>query len=217
MVPKCACERFRTAEGVRFLHDIRWFSPHPDPPHQIEFSEEKPEDGVQHLSVLRGRDKDGKRIYLDVSVQYRLSKDKVGQIYKEKLSCSCANEGVGVLQLRMLTFYEDIYISELRDALSKACNYFAIADAWESYLNEAKARAEQRWMNAQSEALEIVRRSVKLRNETEMNSDQPPGAGPPTASRRGADRENDRDHSTESSQSEAVGGFLGLAGHPGMS
>ncbi|CAJ1450037.1 unnamed protein product [Effrenium voratum] len=84
--------------------------------HTIEFSEEKPEDGVQHLSVLRSRDMDGKRIYLDVSVHYRLSKDKVASIYRD-----------------MLTFYEDIYISELRDSLSKACNLFAIANAWENY------------------------------------------------------------------------------------
>mmetsp|Transcript_70795 Transcript_70795/g.166122 ORF Transcript_70795/g.166122 Transcript_70795/m.166122 type:complete len:356 (-) Transcript_70795:95-1162(-) len=82
----------------------------------IEFSEEKPEEEVQHLSVLRSRDMDGKRIYLDVSVQYLLMQDKVGNIYNE-----------------MLTFYEDIYISELRDQLSKACNRFAIEDAWLNY------------------------------------------------------------------------------------
>mmetsp|Transcript_27363 Transcript_27363/g.64320 ORF Transcript_27363/g.64320 Transcript_27363/m.64320 type:complete len:357 (+) Transcript_27363:135-1205(+) len=82
----------------------------------IEFSEEKPEDGVQHLSVLRSRDMDGKRIFLDISVQYRLKQDKVGDIYSQ-----------------MLNFYEDIYISELRDQLSKACNNFAIAGAWENY------------------------------------------------------------------------------------
>lgn len=212
----------------------------------IEFSEEKPEEGVQHLSVLRGRDRDGKRIYLDVSVQYLLSKNKVGAIYQD-----------------MLTFYEDIYISELRYELSKACNYFAIADAWENYTNvvsimqsacetaltryhatcwglqlwgirleskyesalirtqvrkqaqrteqnrklhtvvraqtevllasyrrnktvieaqgeadrylideDAKAKAEKKWMDAQAQAIEIVKNAVKIKNETEMTAEQ---------------------------------------------
>ena len=53
-------------QGLRSSLDIfrRFISALP----RIEFSEEKPEEGVQHLSVLRGRDRDGKRIYLDVSV-----------------------------------------------------------------------------------------------------------------------------------------------------
>jgi len=212
----------------------------------IEFSEERPEEGVQHLSALRGRDRDGKRIFLDVSVQYILTKDKVGAIYQD-----------------MLTFYEDIYISELRDSLSKACNFFAIAEAWENYTNvvsimqsscetaltkfhatcwglqlwgirleskyesalirtqvrkqaqrteqnrklhtvvraqtevllasyrrnktvieaqgeadrylieeEAKATAEQKWMDAQAQAVEIVKNTVKINNVTEMTSEQ---------------------------------------------
>eukprot|EP00440_Ansanella_granifera_P069426 gb/GFBE01075320.1/.p1 GENE.gb/GFBE01075320.1/~~gb/GFBE01075320.1/.p1 ORF type:complete len:346 (+),score=111.03 gb/GFBE01075320.1/:1-1038(+) len=82
----------------------------------IEFSTEAPEEGVHHLSVLRSRDKDGKRIYLDVSVQYRLLQADVGKIYKE-----------------MLTFYEDVLISELRNSLAIACNKFAISDAWDNH------------------------------------------------------------------------------------
>lgn len=82
----------------------------------IEFSEEPPESGVQHLSVLRSRDRDGKRIFLDVSVQYRLHENKIGKLYSE-----------------MLIFYEDVYITQLRDALAKACNQYAIADAWLDY------------------------------------------------------------------------------------
>merc|ERR1719247_605568 len=38
----------------------------------IEFSNEEPEKGVKHLSKLLSRDKDGKKIFLDVSIQYRL-------------------------------------------------------------------------------------------------------------------------------------------------
>mmetsp|Transcript_133411 Transcript_133411/g.285286 ORF Transcript_133411/g.285286 Transcript_133411/m.285286 type:complete len:362 (+) Transcript_133411:67-1152(+) len=82
----------------------------------IEFSNEKPEEGVQHLSVLRSRDKDGKQIYMDISVQYKLYPEKIGKIYRE-----------------MTTTYEDVYISELRDAFSKAGNQFAISKAWEDY------------------------------------------------------------------------------------
>eukprot|EP00931_Biecheleriopsis_adriatica_P008125 TRINITY_DN109354_c0_g1_i1.p1 TRINITY_DN109354_c0_g1~~TRINITY_DN109354_c0_g1_i1.p1 ORF type:complete len:343 (+),score=64.46 TRINITY_DN109354_c0_g1_i1:87-1115(+) len=82
----------------------------------IEFSDEKPEEGVQHMSVLRSRDRDGKRIFLDVSVQYRLMQNSVGTIYSN-----------------MLTFYEDVFISELRNELAIACNKFAIDEAWTDY------------------------------------------------------------------------------------
>lgn len=82
----------------------------------IEFSDEKPEEGVQHLSKLVSRDMDGKQIKLDVSIQYRLIQDNLGKIYRE-----------------MTTLYEDVFISELRDRLSKAANEFAIAQAWENY------------------------------------------------------------------------------------
>jgi len=82
----------------------------------IEFSDDKPEKGVQHLSKLVSRDNEGKQIYLDVSIQYRLLKPSLGKIYKE-----------------MTTLYEDVFISELRDRLSKAANEFAIAQAWEDY------------------------------------------------------------------------------------
>mmetsp|Transcript_83698 Transcript_83698/g.148057 ORF Transcript_83698/g.148057 Transcript_83698/m.148057 type:complete len:355 (-) Transcript_83698:86-1150(-) len=84
----------------------------------IEFSDEPPEEGVQHLSVLQARDKDGKQIFVDISIQYRLPKDKVGVLYRE-----------------MLDHYEEVFTSELRDALSKATNLFAVSEAWESYEN----------------------------------------------------------------------------------
>jgi len=82
----------------------------------IEFSEEKPEAGVQHLTVLKSRDKDGKQILLDVSIQYRLSHKTIGNLYKE-----------------MLIEYENIFIAELRDQLAKAANLFEIQDAWQNY------------------------------------------------------------------------------------
>lgn len=82
----------------------------------IEFSDEKPEEGVQALSKLRSRDKDGKQIFLDISIQYRLNKESIGQIYKD-----------------MTTLYEDVYISDMRDRLSKAANLFAIEEAWTDY------------------------------------------------------------------------------------
>lgn len=82
----------------------------------IEFSDETPEKGVQHLSPLQSRDNEGKQIYMDISVQYRLLKPTLGKIYKE-----------------MTTMYEDVYISELRDNLAKAANEFSIAEAWTDY------------------------------------------------------------------------------------
>eukprot|EP00927_Polykrikos_kofoidii_P064109 TRINITY_DN5914_c0_g1_i3.p1 TRINITY_DN5914_c0_g1~~TRINITY_DN5914_c0_g1_i3.p1 ORF type:complete len:373 (+),score=64.87 TRINITY_DN5914_c0_g1_i3:62-1120(+) len=82
----------------------------------IEFSDEKPETGVQHLSVLRSRDKDGKKIFLDISIQYLMPKENIGKIY-----------------MQMKDKYEDVFISELRDALSKAGNEFRIAETWENY------------------------------------------------------------------------------------
>jgi len=82
----------------------------------IEFATESPETGVKHLSLLRSRDQDGKQILLDISVQYRLHPDQIGQIYKE-----------------MLLHYEDIYISKLRDRFAKACNQFQIHEVWENY------------------------------------------------------------------------------------
>mmetsp|Transcript_71550 Transcript_71550/g.115482 ORF Transcript_71550/g.115482 Transcript_71550/m.115482 type:complete len:358 (+) Transcript_71550:103-1176(+) len=82
----------------------------------IEFSDDRVEEGVQQLSVLRSRDQEGKQIFLDLSIQYRVFPDKAGQIYKE-----------------MTLLYEDVYISSLRDALSKAGNLFTIAESWENY------------------------------------------------------------------------------------
>lgn len=82
----------------------------------IEFSNEQPEDGVQHLNVLRSRDNGGNEMFLDVSIQYQLFPDRVGQIYRE-----------------MTVMYENIYISELRDALSKAGNNFGANQVWRNY------------------------------------------------------------------------------------
>jgi len=82
----------------------------------IEFSDETPEEGVQTLGVLRSRDKGGHQMYLDVSIQYQLIPENIGQIYRE-----------------MTVHYEDVYISELRDALSKAGNNFNASLVWNDY------------------------------------------------------------------------------------
>jgi hypothetical protein len=82
----------------------------------IEFSDEAPEEGVQPLSRLRARDMEGKLMFLDVSVQYRLIPEEMGQLYRE-----------------MTVLYEDVYISELRDRLSKACNRFRALEIWQNY------------------------------------------------------------------------------------
>jgi len=96
----------------------------------IEFSNEKPEEGVDHLSVLQTRDRTGKSIYLDISVQVRLFEGQIGTLYKE-----------------MLNQYTSVFTAELRDELAKAANKFAISDAWDHYrevtgnLTEACQRA----------------------------------------------------------------------------
>jgi len=87
----------------------------------IEFSDEKPEVGVQHLFPLSSRDRDGKMIRLDVSIQYRLKPEALGRIYRD-----------------MTTLYEDVYISDLRDRLSKAANQFKVSQVWTEYSYVAK-------------------------------------------------------------------------------
>jgi hypothetical protein len=88
----------------------------------IEFSNDKPEKNVQHLSALRSRDKEGKQIWLDISVQYRLYSSKIGEIYKE-----------------FQQNYEDVFISELRDVLNKECNKFVVSEVWEDYAKPVAA------------------------------------------------------------------------------
>jgi len=119
----------------------------------IEFSEEKPEEGVQHLSVLRSRDKDGKQILLDISIQYRLSPKNIGRIYKD-----------------MLVGYEDIYISELRDALAKAANTFEIQDAWSNYqsiVDKMTIRCEEVLLNRHADCWSLQLWGVTLTTKYE--------------------------------------------------
>eukprot|EP00927_Polykrikos_kofoidii_P020991 TRINITY_DN20020_c0_g1_i1.p1 TRINITY_DN20020_c0_g1~~TRINITY_DN20020_c0_g1_i1.p1 ORF type:complete len:366 (+),score=56.98 TRINITY_DN20020_c0_g1_i1:53-1099(+) len=102
--------------GRHWIGFWRQFIEFPSVLNTIEFSDETPEANVQQLSTLKSRDKDGKQVFLEVSIQYRLKPEKLGQIYKE-----------------MTLQYEDILISELRDSLSKAGNKFAIAAVWQDY------------------------------------------------------------------------------------
>jgi hypothetical protein len=87
----------------------------------IEFSDESPEEGVYHLGMLKSRDRDGKQVQLDISVQYRLNPAQLGNVYKD-----------------YLLSYEDIYISELRDGFAKAANQFPIEDTWMDYPSVAE-------------------------------------------------------------------------------
>lgn len=82
----------------------------------IEFSDETPEEGVQNLDRIKARDKDGKQIYVDIAIQYRIIPAKFPQIYKT-----------------MTTLFEDIYINDLRSGLQKAANLFRVAETWENY------------------------------------------------------------------------------------
>lgn len=119
----------------------------------IEFSDEQPEEGVRHLSVLTSRDKDGKLIRMDISVQYRLSKDNIGKIYRD-----------------MLIYYEDIYISELRDAFAKAANLFAISEIWEDYtsvVEKMRLRCEETLSTRHAECWGIQIWGVALSPEYE--------------------------------------------------
>lgn len=92
----------------------------------IEFSNEKPEDGVDDLRALRCRDSDGKEIFLDVSLQYQLIPERLAQVYRES-------------RLR----YEDIIISEVRAEFLKAANQFRARDMWENFTLVRDALLEQ--------------------------------------------------------------------------
>jgi len=102
--------------GRHFIGFWAEFIEFPSTLNTIEFSDEAPEENVQHLSVLNSRDQDGKPIYLDLSVQYKLIKGKLGLLYRE-----------------FQNTYEDVYIGALRDALSKVGNNFQISKSWEDY------------------------------------------------------------------------------------
>mmetsp|Transcript_6324 Transcript_6324/g.10144 ORF Transcript_6324/g.10144 Transcript_6324/m.10144 type:complete len:400 (+) Transcript_6324:92-1291(+) len=104
------------APGWYWIGFWKEFVEFPSTLNTIEFSEEPVEEGVQDLRHLRSRDKDGKLIFLDVSIQYLLHKESIGKLYTD-----------------MLTFYEDIMISELRDQIAKAANGFAVQDIWSQY------------------------------------------------------------------------------------
>jgi len=102
--------------GRYWLGFWRGFIEFPSTLNTIEFSDEQPEEGVLQQGVLESRDQDGKRVYLDVSLQYRLIPENVGQMYRDHPQN-----------------YEDVMISGLRDRLSKVGNQFAINKVWENY------------------------------------------------------------------------------------
>mmetsp|Transcript_39638 Transcript_39638/g.91586 ORF Transcript_39638/g.91586 Transcript_39638/m.91586 type:complete len:336 (+) Transcript_39638:69-1076(+) len=104
------------AQGRYFVGFWNEFLQFPTTLNTIEFADEAVEEGVQQLGKLRSRDKDGKQIWLDVSVQYRIFPDELPRIYRE-----------------MTKVYEDVYISELRGALQQITNKFAIDQAWKDY------------------------------------------------------------------------------------
>jgi len=103
----------------------------------IEFSDEQPEEGVQQLSKLVCRDMEGKAVSLDVSIQYRLLPDKLGQTYKD-----------------MTVLYEDVFISDLRDKFAKAANTFVIEDAWQ----------DQKYATIVAKMLNVCREQLLHRN-----------------------------------------------------
>jgi regulator of protease activity HflC (stomatin/prohibitin superfamily) len=82
----------------------------------IQFSDETPEAGVQPLRRLEARDRAGERVYLDITVQYRVNPEAVGQIYRE-----------------FTNLFEDVYISELRDVITREVGQFNIREAWEDF------------------------------------------------------------------------------------
>lgn len=102
--------------GRYFVGFYKEFVQVPTTLNTIEFSSESPEEGVQDLDKLKARDRDGKAIYLDISVQYRIIPDRFPQIYKD-----------------FTVLFEDNYISELRSGLQRACNKFRIGEAWLNY------------------------------------------------------------------------------------
>lgn len=102
--------------GRYWLGFWREFVEFPTTLQTIQFSDETPEGGVQPLRRLEARDRSGERVFLDLTIQYRLNPEDVGQIYRE-----------------FTTLYEDVFISELRDALSVEVGQFNIRESWEDY------------------------------------------------------------------------------------
>jgi hypothetical protein len=82
----------------------------------IQFSSEASEGGVQQLGRLEARDMRGEPIRLDITIQYKLRPHMVGQIYRE-----------------FTTLFEDVYISELRQALARVFGDIEIRRGWEDY------------------------------------------------------------------------------------
>jgi hypothetical protein len=102
--------------GRYWLGFWRSFVEFPSTIQTIQFSSESSEEGVQQLGPMEARDSKGEPIIMDITVQYKLKGDLVGQIYKE-----------------FTTLYEDVYISELRQALSKVFGDFEVKESWVNY------------------------------------------------------------------------------------
>jgi len=101
--------------GVHYVGFWNSFLTFPSTIQTIQYSFEKPEEGVQHLTPLHLRSKDAVPIYLEVSVQYRRIKDKLPELFQSAMT--------PLLQ-------ENIFASELRAELTKVMSEHIAADCW---------------------------------------------------------------------------------------
>lgn len=68
------------------------------------------------VPVLRTRDRDGKQVYLHMSIEYQLKPLQIGQLYAQ-----------------LTLTYEPVYVTSLRDAMYKVANAFSVRETWEDY------------------------------------------------------------------------------------
>jgi len=105
-------------QGRWFIGVNRQFIMFPTTVTTLYFSDSNADDNVQDLSVITCRDMDGKQIKLDITVQYRLKPENVGNLYQS-----------------YSTLYQDVFISSLRGALTQSTNTLSISQAWSNYTN----------------------------------------------------------------------------------
>uniref|UniRef100_A0A7S0AYA4 Band 7 domain-containing protein n=1 Tax=Pyrodinium bahamense TaxID=73915 RepID=A0A7S0AYA4_9DINO len=102
--------------GVHMIGFWNNFLSFPSTIQTIQYSFEKPEEGVQHLTPLHLRSMDAVPIHLEVSVQYQRKKDELPDLFEQAMTS---------------TLQENIFISNLRAELTKVMSRHDVSDCWE--------------------------------------------------------------------------------------
>lgn len=116
--------------GVYFVGFWYSFLNFPSTIQTIQYSFDKPENGVQHSVPLHLRSRDAVPLHLEVSVQYLRKKDELPKLFQQAMT--------PMLQ-------ENIFISTLRAELTKVMSQHNVADCWtdrEALVREFKAACD---------------------------------------------------------------------------